>query len=78
MTDICGILFTRSDFKDESGCLKPSAHNDNHICRTTDGRLISWEDDYTCNCGCWKDEDDLENVCKVYREVDQQTLKEQS
>lgn len=62
--EVCGTLFTRSDFKDASGCLKPYAHNNAHICQTESGKYVEWEDDYSCTCGCW--DDDLNNVCKVY------------
>lgn len=67
---LCGILYTRNDFKDPDGCLKPHAHNDHHICRTSDGNLIAWEDDYGCKCGCWDqyEKGDCE-VCMVYWEV---------
>lgn len=68
MADVCHILFCRSEFNDITGCLKPSAHNDHHVCRTSDGRLMAWEDDYECNCGCWDDEE-YDSVCRVYWEV---------
>lgn len=67
--EICHIHFPRSDFNDASGCLKSEAHNDHHICRTDKGALMAWEDDYDCDCGCWDDEDDLNDVCRVYWEV---------
>jgi len=66
--EVCGTLFGRRDFVDVSGCLKPSCHNDFHVCRTADGRLMAWHDDEECTCGCW-DEDDFSSVCRVYWEV---------
>ena len=69
--DVCGILFHRRDFKDESGCLKPKGHNDFHVCKTDKGTLMGWEDDYSCKCGCWDDyEKGDSEVCMVYWEVD--------
>lgn len=66
----CNIIFPENDFKDTDGCLKRNGHNDHHVCRTPDGKLIAWEDDYECNCGCW---DDYElgdsRVCMLYWEV---------
>jgi hypothetical protein len=29
---------------------------------------MEWEDDYSCECGCWEDEE-YGGVCGVYREV---------
>lgn len=69
--DLCGTLFHRNDFKDESGCLKPNGHNDFHVCKTDKGKLIAWEDDYDCNCGCWDDYEKGDGeVCMLYWEVD--------
>lgn len=64
----CAIQFGRRDFVDVSGCLKPSCHYDHHVCRTADGRLMAWQDDGECTCGCWA-EDDYNSVCRVYWEV---------
>jgi len=69
--DLCGALFHRNDFRDESGCLKPNGHNDFHVCKTDKGKMMAWEDDYDCNCGCWDDyEKGDSEVCIVYWEVD--------
>jgi hypothetical protein len=65
--NLCNALFTGSDFKDVTGCLKHYAHNDHHVCRTADDRLMAWENDYGCECGCWEDGDG--DVCRVYWEV---------
>lgn len=68
--ELCGTLFTRDDFKDISGCLKSESHNDHHICKTKEGILIAWEDDYKCDCGCWDDyESGDSEVCMIYWEV---------
>lgn len=66
MNNLCGILFPGSeyDFKDDTGCLKPSGHNDAHICKTPTGETVQWEDDYDCECGCWGDDDGI--VCMLY------------
>lgn len=65
----CGIISHLDDqaICDKDGCLKPDAHNDAHVFKNADGIYVEWEDDYGCKCGCWEDEDDLLNVCKVYR-----------
>jgi hypothetical protein len=68
----CGIMFGRNDFGDVTGCLKPYAHNDFHICKTRDGRFMAWEDDYKCTCGCWNEE--YNDVCRIYWEVDKNSL----
>lgn len=68
--ETCGTIFSRKDFIDDSGCLKPNGHNDFHVCRTESGELMAWQDDEDCTCGCWDDEDDLNNVCKVYWRVE--------
>lgn len=70
--DKCGTLFPREDFKDDTGCLKERAHNDAHVCKTPYGKLIKWEEDYECDCGCWDDlEDDGDTPCIVYFEVNE-------
>lgn len=68
MRNKCSTLFPRKDFNDSSGCLKEEAHNDFHVCKTDTGKLIAWEDDYKCDCGCWDDDDG--EVCIIYWEVD--------
>jgi alpha-tubulin suppressor-like RCC1 family protein len=66
----CNILYPKNEIADVSGCLKEYAHNDHHICRAEDGSLWAWEDDYTCNCGCWDEYEKGDNdVCRVYWEV---------
>lgn len=67
--DLCSILFPSNDFEDDSGCLKPSGHFDHHVCRTIDGKLMAWQDDDECICGCWDDIENDPNVCMVYWEV---------
>lgn len=42
--DKCGILYTRNEFKDHDGCIKPDAHNDFHVCRLPNGTILL---DYT-------------------------------
>jgi len=52
---------------DSTGCLKQDAHNDSHISITTDNRIIEWEDDYSCKCGCWDEYSaGSDEVCRVY------------
>ncbi len=69
--DRCSVLFRRRDFKDVSGCLKPYAHNDFHVCKTDKGIFMAWEDDYNCKCGCWDEYEDGDNeVCMLYWQVD--------
>jgi hypothetical protein len=66
----CSCLFTYNDFRDISGCLKPHAHNDAHVCENDKGEYIEWEDDYSCKCGCWDDyEAGDSRVCIVYSVV---------
>lgn len=65
----CGVLYSDDNIKDEHGCLKPHAHNDHHVFRAEDGRLIAWEDDYGCICGCWDDYEKDPNVCRLQWEV---------
>jgi hypothetical protein len=67
--DECSILFNRDDFKDVTGCLKPYGHNDHHVCKTSDDKLIAWEYEYGCQCGCW-DSDEYTDVCIIYWEVE--------
>ncbi len=70
--NLCSILFRGFaivDPEDESGCLKPYAHNDHHVFRTPEGKLIAWQDDDECQCGCWDDIEHDTNVCKIYWEV---------
>ncbi len=66
--ETCGTIFPGKDFKDDSGCLKQSGHNDHHVCKTPDERLMAWEDDYDCTCGCWQEDDG--DPCMVYWKVD--------
>jgi hypothetical protein len=71
---LCGVLFhidRKRDFEDVSGCLKPQGHNDAHICQTSSGKFMEWEDDYSCECGCWDDDDG--KPCATYREVSNPT-----
>jgi hypothetical protein len=67
----CTILFPRHEpgISDTGGCLRQYAHFGPHVFRNANGKLIAWEDDYSCKCGCW-DEEDYADVCGVYREVD--------
>lgn len=64
--DTCGIIFSGDEFKDVSGCLKPNAHNNAHVCRIESGELMEWEDDYECKCGCWDDYENDQEVCIIY------------
>ena len=64
----CDRRFSRDDFKDKTGCLKPDGHDGPHICKTENDTLIAWEYEYGCKCGCWKT-DDYADVCIVYWEV---------
>lgn len=70
---LCGVIFHRpNDIDDISGCLKPFAHNDAHICKSSDGKYYEWEDDYECKCGCWDEcegSNGMEKPCAVYSEV---------
>ncbi len=69
--NVCSTHFHKNDFKDVSGCLKPNGHNDFHVCRTDNGTLMAWEDDYECKCGCWDDyEEGDDEVCMVYWNVE--------
>lgn len=61
----CGILFTRSDFKDISGCLKAHGHLDHHICKTKEGDLMAYDYDFECNCDDCKT-DDINDMCIIY------------
>ena len=59
-----------SGHKDENGRLKPECHNDAHVFRDQNGKLIKWEDDYSCKCGCWDDYDEHDSqACVVFQEV---------
>ena len=70
----CGILFNYPrDMNDSHGCLKKDCHlSEGHIFRNDQGKLIYWQDDYSCNCGCWDDIDSPgdNRVCGIYYEVD--------
>jgi len=69
--DICGKLFTGhmyTDPKDKDGCLKESNHDGDHVFKATDGRLISWDYDWNCDCpDCHTD--NFSDMCMVYSEV---------
>lgn len=72
MESICGILAPNhlSGHKDEYGCLKKHAHIDNHVFKDQNGKLISWEEDFSCECGCWDKYDAGDpDVCVLYIEV---------
>lgn len=71
--DVCSILFPADDFTDVSGCLKKSAHNNAHICKTNKGEYMEWEDDYDCKCGCWDEWEEFGGgtVCMTYGVVGQ-------
>ena len=69
--DNCGIVFPKDDFVDDNGCLKKDCHNDAHIFRTKSGKLIQWEYDESCNCGCWdrrEESNGMEQPCIVYED----------
>ncbi len=69
---LCNILFcgySASEPYDESGCLKPDGHFDHHVFMSDDGKLIAWEDDEECTCGCWDNIEHDTRVCMVYWEV---------
>lgn len=68
----CNVVFCRDDFADTTGCLRPAGHLDAHICRTSGGGLVAWENDESCDCGCWQDDDG--NVCIVYWPVSEAAL----
>jgi len=75
MKDTCGIYFWDYDyFKDTTGCLKEYGHEGGHLFKDNMGRLIEWEDDFTCNCGCLEDDDDLINICKIYKEIKDENI----
>ena len=68
--ETCGIIFPYNDLQDNNGCLKQDNHYDSHVFKNNDGKLIAWQDDGECNCGCWDEyENGTSDVCKVYREV---------
>lgn len=70
--NVCGIMSRDylSGHKDINGCLKPHAHNDAHVFRDQNGKLVKWEDDYNCTCGCWDEYDKGDpDVCIIYCEV---------
>jgi hypothetical protein len=69
MSNLCNILCPIVELIDKNGCIKKEAHNDSHIFVSPDGSHIEWEDDYSCKCGCWDDESDLKNVCKIYKKL---------
>jgi hypothetical protein len=75
----CDILMPQwcsIGYKDETGCIKPHAHNDSHIFIDKNGYYIEWEDDYNCTCGCWE-EYDSSNTCKILKnlgKMDNETL----
>lgn len=72
MIERCYILKTDiQTHKDKQGCIKPSGHNDAHIFKDQNGDYIEWEDDYSCNCGCWdKFEEFGGQPCGVYKKLD--------
>jgi len=64
----CSIIFSRDDFKDETGCLKESGHFDHHICKTNKGTFMAWDYDWNCHCPDCKT-DSFEDMCRIYWEV---------
>lgn len=66
---LCDTLFDRDDFKDVTGCLKPHAHFDNHVCRDENGNLIAWDYDWTCGCPDCRT-DSFNDMCIVYRQIE--------
>lgn len=67
----CNILFLGhggGEPIDKNGCLRKDNHFDHHIFKDEYGKLVAWEDDYTCKCGCW-DDGDYGSVCKTYWNV---------
>lgn len=64
----CGIHFNGGVGYpiDDNGCIKKMGHNDAHVFIDKEGNTIEWQDDYKCKCGCWDDEDNLLDVCKIY------------
>lgn len=66
----CSCIYPRDEFKDTTGCLKETCHNDEHLCLSDEGKYMGWQDDYSCNCGCWDEyEKSGETPCLVYREI---------
>lgn len=76
--DKCYILVPFKDSiwttRDSEGCVLKSNHDGAHVSILDDGRIIQWEDDYSCNCGCWDCEHELHDVCKVYSFLTQEEL----
>lgn len=63
----CMILFERrsgGEPYDEHGCIKPAGHNDAHMFIMADGQECTWQDDYSCTCGCWEEDDG--RPCVIY------------
>lgn len=50
---------------DENGCIKPYAHNDDHLFIDQYGNQVKWEEDESCTCGCWSEDMDQE-PCILY------------
>lgn len=76
MSGVCGIFFpklgTYCKHVDESGCNLHEDHQGDHRFTDTKGRLVAWEDDLSCDCGCNQDEDS--QPCVLYRDITNSTL----
>ena len=69
----CHILVGFRDcFSDDvSGCLKSANHFDGHLSLLKNGKIVEWEDDMTCECGCWDSYDTgfSDDTCKIFHYI---------
>lgn len=62
---VCGTVFSRGDFTDQTGCLLPEGHEGPHLCKSKYNGFVEWEYDFDCNCpDCLTD--DINDMCIVY------------
>ena len=72
--DACGLLFPtdRNDHSitDNEGCIKTGCHDKHVFVNEQTGKMIEWEYDYGCDCGCTDDiENNSNDVCIIYSEI---------
>lgn len=76
MKRTCGTMFPDFEIgcshKDQQGCNLHPGHKGKHRFTDTMGRLVEWEDDDSCECGCNKDRDS--QSCVIYKDITNSTL----
>jgi hypothetical protein len=73
MNNTCGIIFIGDSLThDNNGCLRQKNNHKVHIFKDKrNGKLIAWEEDFECKCGCWDKYDKGDpDVCCLYWDID--------